>query len=81
MANRPAAPPAIDRGALPLLNGEHDALSRFYSLAFGFARNRLLALAKHHPVAFSLCGVTQLGYDDKSAAKLAKMSQGPFPPS
>lgn len=68
------------QGALyPLLNGEHDALSRFYSLAFGFARNRLLALAKHHPVAFSLCGVTQLGYDDKSAAKLAKMSQGPFP--
>lgn len=69
------------QGALyPLLNGEHDALSRFYSLAFGFARNRLQALAKHHPVAFSLCGVTQLGYDDKSAAKLAKMSQGPFPP-
>lgn len=69
------------QGALyPLLNGEHDALSRFYSLAFGFARNRLLALAKHHPVAFSLCGVTQLGYDDKSAAKLAKMSQVPFPP-
>ena len=69
------------QGALyPLLNGEHDALSRFYSLASGFARNRLLALAKHHPVAFSLCGVTQLGYDDKSAAKLAKMSQGPFPP-
>ncbi|MBL0645489.1 bifunctional tRNA (5-methylaminomethyl-2-thiouridine)(34)-methyltransferase MnmD/FAD-dependent 5-carboxymethylaminomethyl-2-thiouridine(34) oxidoreductase MnmC [Aeromonas caviae] len=69
------------QGALyPLLNGEHDALSRFYSLAFGFARNRLLALAKHHPVAFSLCGVTQLGYDDKSAAKLAKMSQDPFPP-
>lgn len=69
------------QGALyPLLNGEHDALSRFYSLAFGFARNRLLALATHHPVAFSLCGVTQLGYDDKSAAKLAKMSQGPFPP-
>ncbi|MDX7852052.1 bifunctional tRNA (5-methylaminomethyl-2-thiouridine)(34)-methyltransferase MnmD/FAD-dependent 5-carboxymethylaminomethyl-2-thiouridine(34) oxidoreductase MnmC [Aeromonas caviae] len=69
------------QGALyPLLNGEHDALSRFYSLAFGFARNRLLPLAKHHTVAFSLCGVTQLGYDDKSAAKLAKMSQGPFPP-
>lgn len=69
------------QGALyPLLNGEHDALSRFYSLAFGFARSRLLALAERHPVAFSLCGVTQLGYDDKSAAKLAKMSQGPFPP-
>ncbi|WP_421238331.1 bifunctional tRNA (5-methylaminomethyl-2-thiouridine)(34)-methyltransferase MnmD/FAD-dependent 5-carboxymethylaminomethyl-2-thiouridine(34) oxidoreductase MnmC [Aeromonas enteropelogenes] len=69
------------QGALyPLLNGEHDALSRFYSLAFGHARNRLLALAERHPIAFELCGVTQLGYDDKSAAKLAKMSQGPFPP-
>ncbi|WP_205647157.1 bifunctional tRNA (5-methylaminomethyl-2-thiouridine)(34)-methyltransferase MnmD/FAD-dependent 5-carboxymethylaminomethyl-2-thiouridine(34) oxidoreductase MnmC [Aeromonas jandaei] len=68
------------QGALyPLLNGEHDALSRFYSLAFGYARHRLLALAERHPVAFALCGVTQLGYDDKSAAKLAKMSQGPFP--
>ncbi len=68
------------QGALyPLLNGEHDALSRFYSLAFGYARHRLLALTERHPVAFALCGVTQLGYDDKSAAKLAKMSQGPFP--
>ncbi|MEZ6939719.1 bifunctional tRNA (5-methylaminomethyl-2-thiouridine)(34)-methyltransferase MnmD/FAD-dependent 5-carboxymethylaminomethyl-2-thiouridine(34) oxidoreductase MnmC [Aeromonas sp. S12(2024)] len=69
------------QGALyPLLNGEHDALSRFYSLAFGYARQRLLALAERHPIAFELCGVTQLGYDDKSAAKLAKMSLGPFPP-
>lgn len=69
------------QGALyPLLNGEHDALSRFYLLAFGHARNRLLSLAERHPIAFDLCGVTQLGYDDKSAAKLAKMSQGPFPP-
>ncbi|WP_336291913.1 bifunctional tRNA (5-methylaminomethyl-2-thiouridine)(34)-methyltransferase MnmD/FAD-dependent 5-carboxymethylaminomethyl-2-thiouridine(34) oxidoreductase MnmC [Aeromonas dhakensis] len=69
------------QGALyPLLNGEHDALSRFYSLAFGFARSRLLSLAERHPVVFSLCGVTQLGYDDKSAAKLTKMAQGPFPP-
>ncbi|WP_219271969.1 bifunctional tRNA (5-methylaminomethyl-2-thiouridine)(34)-methyltransferase MnmD/FAD-dependent 5-carboxymethylaminomethyl-2-thiouridine(34) oxidoreductase MnmC [Aeromonas jandaei] len=68
------------QGALyPLLNGEHDALSRFYSLAFGYARHRLLALAERHPIAFALCGVTQLGYDEKSAAKLAKMSQGPFP--
>ncbi|WP_429081321.1 bifunctional tRNA (5-methylaminomethyl-2-thiouridine)(34)-methyltransferase MnmD/FAD-dependent 5-carboxymethylaminomethyl-2-thiouridine(34) oxidoreductase MnmC [Aeromonas bivalvium] len=69
------------QGALyPLLNGEHDALSRFYSLAFGFARQRLLHLAKRHPVAFDLCGVTQLGYDHKSAQKLEKMAQGPFPP-
>ncbi|WP_193556542.1 bifunctional tRNA (5-methylaminomethyl-2-thiouridine)(34)-methyltransferase MnmD/FAD-dependent 5-carboxymethylaminomethyl-2-thiouridine(34) oxidoreductase MnmC [Aeromonas veronii] len=77
----PAAGASGNRqGALyPLLNGEHDALSRFYSLAFGYARQQLLALAERHPIAFELCGVTQLGYDDKSAAKLAKMSQGPFP--
>lgn len=77
----PAASASGNRqGALyPLLNGEHDALSRFYSLAFGYARQQLLALAERHPIAFELCGVTQLGYDDKSAAKLAKMSQGPFP--
>ncbi|MGL5813130.1 MAG: bifunctional tRNA (5-methylaminomethyl-2-thiouridine)(34)-methyltransferase MnmD/FAD-dependent 5-carboxymethylaminomethyl-2-thiouridine(34) oxidoreductase MnmC [Aeromonas sp.] len=69
------------QGALyPLLNGEHDALSRFYSLAFGHARNRLLSLSDRHPIAFELGGVVQLGYDDKSAVKLAKMSQGPFPP-
>lgn len=83
----PAAGASGNRqGALyPLLNGEHDALSRFYSLAFGYARNRLLALAKCHPIAFELGGssgggVVQLGYDDKSSAKLAKMNQGPFPP-
>ncbi len=70
------------QGALyPLLNGEHDALSRFYSLAFGYARQRLLALAERHPIAFELCGVVQLGYDDKSRAKLTKMGQGPFPPA
>ena len=70
------------QGALyPLLNGEHDALSRFYSLAFGYARNRLLALAERHPIAFDLCGVVQLGYDDKSVTKLGKMGQGPFPPA
>ncbi|MFM5872542.1 bifunctional tRNA (5-methylaminomethyl-2-thiouridine)(34)-methyltransferase MnmD/FAD-dependent 5-carboxymethylaminomethyl-2-thiouridine(34) oxidoreductase MnmC [Aeromonas veronii] len=68
------------QGALyPLLNGEHDALSRFYSLAFGYASQRLLALAERHPIAFEICGVTQLGYDEKSAAKLTKMSQGSFP--
>ncbi|PJG57716.1 bifunctional tRNA (5-methylaminomethyl-2-thiouridine)(34)-methyltransferase MnmD/FAD-dependent 5-carboxymethylaminomethyl-2-thiouridine(34) oxidoreductase MnmC, partial [Aeromonas cavernicola] len=70
------------QGALyPLLNGEHDALSRFYSLSFGYARQRLQALAKRHPVAFALCGVVQLGYDEKSNTKLGNMSQGPFPPA
>lgn len=68
------------QGALyPLLNGEHDVLSRFYSLAFGYARQRLLDLATRHPIGFDLCGVVQLGYDDKSGAKLTKMRQGPFP--
>ncbi|MGL5450842.1 MAG: bifunctional tRNA (5-methylaminomethyl-2-thiouridine)(34)-methyltransferase MnmD/FAD-dependent 5-carboxymethylaminomethyl-2-thiouridine(34) oxidoreductase MnmC [Aeromonas sp.] len=68
------------QGALyPLLNGEHDTLSRFYAQAFGYARQRLLTLAEHHAIAFDLCGVVQLGYDEKSTAKLTHMAEGPFP--
>ncbi|MGY3926643.1 bifunctional tRNA (5-methylaminomethyl-2-thiouridine)(34)-methyltransferase MnmD/FAD-dependent 5-carboxymethylaminomethyl-2-thiouridine(34) oxidoreductase MnmC [Aeromonas simiae] len=78
----PAAGASGNRqGALyPLLGGEHDTLSRFYAAAFPFARARLHDLAEHHDIAFDLCGVTQLGYDEKSAQKLAKMLTGPFPP-
>ncbi len=68
------------QGALyPLLNGEHDALSRFYSLAFGYARQRLLALAERHPIAFELCGVTQLGYDDRIGSQVGENEPGPLP--
>ncbi|WP_179078816.1 bifunctional tRNA (5-methylaminomethyl-2-thiouridine)(34)-methyltransferase MnmD/FAD-dependent 5-carboxymethylaminomethyl-2-thiouridine(34) oxidoreductase MnmC [Aeromonas sp. RU39B] len=68
------------QGALyPLLGGEHDLLSRFYAAAFPYARARLRDLAEKHPIAHALCGVVQLGYDDKSSQKLAKMLTGPFP--
>ena len=36
------------------------------------AKRLFLALAERHPIAFELCGVTQLGYDDKSAAKIGR---------
>ncbi|WP_193556661.1 bifunctional tRNA (5-methylaminomethyl-2-thiouridine)(34)-methyltransferase MnmD/FAD-dependent 5-carboxymethylaminomethyl-2-thiouridine(34) oxidoreductase MnmC [Aeromonas schubertii] len=68
------------QGALyPLLGGEHDTLSRFYAAAFPYARERLVELAARHEVAFELCGVTQLAYDDKSTQKIAKLLTGPFP--
>ncbi|MFR9718218.1 bifunctional tRNA (5-methylaminomethyl-2-thiouridine)(34)-methyltransferase MnmD/FAD-dependent 5-carboxymethylaminomethyl-2-thiouridine(34) oxidoreductase MnmC [Aeromonas diversa] len=77
----PAAGASGNRqGALyPLLGGEHDTLSRFYAAAFPYARERLIELAARHEVAFDLCGVVQLGYDGKSAQKIAKLLTGPFP--
>ncbi|WP_437887119.1 bifunctional tRNA (5-methylaminomethyl-2-thiouridine)(34)-methyltransferase MnmD/FAD-dependent 5-carboxymethylaminomethyl-2-thiouridine(34) oxidoreductase MnmC [Phytobacter sp. V91] len=60
------------QGALyPLLNAHDPALSQFFPAAFTFARRLYDAL----PVAFDhdWCGVTQLGYDDKSQQKIAQM--------
>ncbi|MEI2263669.1 bifunctional tRNA (5-methylaminomethyl-2-thiouridine)(34)-methyltransferase MnmD/FAD-dependent 5-carboxymethylaminomethyl-2-thiouridine(34) oxidoreductase MnmC [Erwinia sp. CGal63] len=60
------------QGALyPLLNHHDPALARFFPAAFTFARR----LYDRLPVAFDhdWCGVTQLGWDEKSAEKIAKM--------
>lgn len=60
------------QGALyPLLNHHDPALARFFPAAFTFARRVYDRL----PVAFDheWCGVTQLGWDEKSADKIAKM--------
>lgn len=78
----PAAGASGNRqGALyPLLNGRNDPLERFFSAAFPFARRLYDMLAKqgiefdHH-----WCGVTQLGYDDKSAGKIANMLATEWP--
>ncbi len=68
------------QGAIyPLLNGEHDPLSRFYAAAFGFARRTLDQLANHRSFAHAWCGVLQLGHDDKSCRKLHKLLAGGFP--
>ncbi|MBV4365609.1 bifunctional tRNA (5-methylaminomethyl-2-thiouridine)(34)-methyltransferase MnmD/FAD-dependent 5-carboxymethylaminomethyl-2-thiouridine(34) oxidoreductase MnmC [Erwinia phyllosphaerae] len=60
------------QGALyPLLNHHDPALGRFFPAAFTFARRVYDSL----PVSFDRdwCGVMQLGWDEKSAEKIAKM--------
>ncbi|WLI77891.1 bifunctional tRNA (5-methylaminomethyl-2-thiouridine)(34)-methyltransferase MnmD/FAD-dependent 5-carboxymethylaminomethyl-2-thiouridine(34) oxidoreductase MnmC [Kosakonia sp. H02] len=60
------------QGALyPLLSAHDPALARFFSAAFTFARRLYDAL----PVAFDKqwCGVTQLGWDEKSQHKIDQM--------
>ncbi|WBA08031.1 bifunctional tRNA (5-methylaminomethyl-2-thiouridine)(34)-methyltransferase MnmD/FAD-dependent 5-carboxymethylaminomethyl-2-thiouridine(34) oxidoreductase MnmC [Salinivibrio kushneri] len=69
------------QGAIyPLLNGNNDNLSQFFAPAFLFSR-QFIQQQNAQGTAFEhdWCGVTQLGYDDKSAAKLAKMAGGAFP--
>jgi tRNA 5-methylaminomethyl-2-thiouridine biosynthesis bifunctional protein len=60
------------QGALyPLLTGHDVALAQFFPAAFLFARRLYDAL----PVEFDheWCGVTQLGWDEKSAQKIIQM--------
>lgn len=60
------------QGALyPLLSAHDPALARFFSAAFTFARRLYDAL----PVEFDhqWCGVTQLGWDEKSQHKIEQM--------
>ena len=60
------------QGALyPLLNQHDPALARFFPAAFTFARRLYDSL--NIPFEHDWCGVTQLGWDDKSAAKIEKM--------
>jgi tRNA 5-methylaminomethyl-2-thiouridine biosynthesis bifunctional protein len=67
------------QGALyPLLSQHDPALARFFPAAFTFARRLYDAL----PVMFDhdWCGVTQLGWDTKSAQKIAQMLALNLPP-
>ncbi|WP_028024827.1 bifunctional tRNA (5-methylaminomethyl-2-thiouridine)(34)-methyltransferase MnmD/FAD-dependent 5-carboxymethylaminomethyl-2-thiouridine(34) oxidoreductase MnmC [Enterovibrio calviensis] len=63
----------------PLLNGSNDALSRFFAPAFLFSRQFVEQAAETVRFDHDWCGVTQLGWDEKSADKLAKMLKGGFP--
>ncbi|MBM7455068.1 tRNA 5-methylaminomethyl-2-thiouridine biosynthesis bifunctional protein [Oceanisphaera litoralis] len=63
----------------PLLNGEHDCLSQFFLQAFLFGRRALPALAERHAFSHDWCGVVQLAYNDKSAAKIDKLLASRFP--
>ncbi|HDR2159065.1 TPA: bifunctional tRNA (5-methylaminomethyl-2-thiouridine)(34)-methyltransferase MnmD/FAD-dependent 5-carboxymethylaminomethyl-2-thiouridine(34) oxidoreductase MnmC [Enterobacter cancerogenus] len=67
------------QGALyPLLSAQDPALSQFFPAAFTFARRLYDSL----PVAFDRdwCGVTQLGWDEKSQHKIAQMLSLGLPP-
>ncbi|MFC3912450.1 bifunctional tRNA (5-methylaminomethyl-2-thiouridine)(34)-methyltransferase MnmD/FAD-dependent 5-carboxymethylaminomethyl-2-thiouridine(34) oxidoreductase MnmC [Pseudaeromonas sharmana] len=68
------------QGALyPLLNADHDRLSRFYAPAFGFARRFYQQLFTRHPVAHDWCGVIQFASDARSQKKLQRLSAADFP--
>lgn len=67
------------QGALyPLLNAHDPALAHFFPAAFTFARRLYDAL----PVTFdkAWCGVTQLGWDEKSRHKIEQMLTLGLPP-
>ncbi|PIJ51519.1 bifunctional tRNA (5-methylaminomethyl-2-thiouridine)(34)-methyltransferase MnmD/FAD-dependent 5-carboxymethylaminomethyl-2-thiouridine(34) oxidoreductase MnmC [Erwinia sp. OLTSP20] len=60
------------QGALyPLLNPHDSASGRFFPAAFTFARRYFDAL--DFPFAHQWCGVTQLGWDEKSQRKIDNM--------
>ncbi|MDD1792405.1 bifunctional tRNA (5-methylaminomethyl-2-thiouridine)(34)-methyltransferase MnmD/FAD-dependent 5-carboxymethylaminomethyl-2-thiouridine(34) oxidoreductase MnmC [Enterovibrio sp. ZSDZ42] len=63
----------------PLLNGSDDVLSRFFAPAFLYSRQFVEQAAETIHFDHDWCGVTQLGWDEKSADKLAKMLKGGFP--
>ncbi|AHG18814.1 FAD-dependent oxidoreductase [Chania multitudinisentens RB-25] len=71
------------QGALyPLLNGRGDALERFFSAAFPFARRQYDALLQQGAeFDHQWCGVSQLAYDDKNAGKIAKILAVAWPPA
>jgi tRNA 5-methylaminomethyl-2-thiouridine biosynthesis bifunctional protein len=77
--NAPALGASGNRqGALyPLLNTHSETLTNFFSAAFTFARRLYDSL----PVEFDhdWCGVTQLGWDEKSQHKIEQMLSLEFP--
>lgn len=64
----------------PLLNGKNDVLERFFAHAFTFARRQYQAMAAQGvPFDHQWCGVSQLGYDEKSQGKIDKILAGDWP--
>ncbi|QKJ87983.1 tRNA 5-methylaminomethyl-2-thiouridine biosynthesis bifunctional protein MnmC [Paramixta manurensis] len=67
------------QGALyPLIHHQDAAIQHFFPAAFTFARRLYDTLPVEYEHAW--CGVTQLSWDDKSAAKIAKMLSTGLPP-
>ncbi|MDV6251574.1 bifunctional tRNA (5-methylaminomethyl-2-thiouridine)(34)-methyltransferase MnmD/FAD-dependent 5-carboxymethylaminomethyl-2-thiouridine(34) oxidoreductase MnmC [Vibrio sp. EA2] len=64
----------------PLLNGPHTGVSRVFAPAFLFARQFVEQAAQEISFDHEWCGVTQLMWDEKSAAKLERILAGNFTP-
>lgn len=64
----------------PLLNGKNDPIERFFAQAFTFARRQYSQMAADG-IAFDhqWCGVSQLGYDQKSQDKINKIAAAHWP--
>ncbi|MGL6316232.1 bifunctional tRNA (5-methylaminomethyl-2-thiouridine)(34)-methyltransferase MnmD/FAD-dependent 5-carboxymethylaminomethyl-2-thiouridine(34) oxidoreductase MnmC [Vibrio sp. WXL103] len=78
--NQPAQGASGNRqGAVyPLLNGQHDAVSRIFAPSFLYARQFVNQMAEQFEFDHDWCGVTQLMWDEASTTKLSKMAAGPF---
>ncbi len=69
------------QGALyPLLAEPESDLNRFFVPAFIYARQFVQQAAQQLNFDHDLCGVTQLGWNDKAQAKLDKMLLNNYPP-
>lgn len=79
--NEPAQGASGNRqGAVyPLLNGEHQGVSRVFAPAFLYARQFAEQSATRFDFDHDWCGVTQLMWDEKSEKKLERMLSGNFP--
>lgn len=64
----------------PLLNANHDDVSRVFAPAFVFARQFMDNAAQQFDFAHDWCGVTQLMWDDKAMKKLNRLLQDQFDP-
>lgn len=64
----------------PLLNGNHDGVSRVFAPAFLYARQFVEQMAQSIDFDHDWSGVTQLMWDNTSKTKLSKMVQGQFSP-
>jgi tRNA 5-methylaminomethyl-2-thiouridine biosynthesis bifunctional protein len=64
----------------PLLNAQHDPLSRFFAVGFLYARQFVTQMAENGlQFDHQWCGVTQLMWDDRAKQKLTPIAQGGFP--
>ncbi len=63
----------------PLLNGDDDAVSRFFAPAFLFSRQFIQNAVDPEEFDHQWCGVTQLAWNEKSKKKIDKILNQGFP--